>query len=142
LVIGCGNELRGDDAAGLRVAESVERLCLPGVRVLTCYQLTPELAEAVADARATVFVDASVRGQPGAVETGPVALASSAAPMDHTMSPGALLALSEAVFGRRSIAFLVSISVAECGMGLGLTPEAELGVASATKSLVQLLSML
>ena len=58
LVIGYGNELRGDDGIGPRVAEAIAAAHHPGVRVVSCFQLVPELAADLAKARLAVFVDA------------------------------------------------------------------------------------
>jgi hydrogenase maturation protease len=60
LVIGHGNELRGDDGAGPSVARAVASWHLPGVRTLAVHQLTPELAEDLAQTKRVVFVDAAV----------------------------------------------------------------------------------
>ena len=58
LVIGYGNELRGDDAAGPCVARGVADWGRPEVDGLAVHQLTPELAPALAGAEVVVFVDA------------------------------------------------------------------------------------
>ena len=60
LVIGYGNELRGDDGAGPSVGRAVASWHLPGVRTLAVHQLTPELAEDLAQTKRVVFVDAAV----------------------------------------------------------------------------------
>ncbi len=44
LVLGYGNELRGDDGLGPLVARTVADANIPGVRVLTARQLLPEFA--------------------------------------------------------------------------------------------------
>jgi len=58
LIIGYGNTLRGDDGAGVQVAEIVSEWELPNVRSLPVHQLTPELAEAIAGAKLAIFIDA------------------------------------------------------------------------------------
>jgi Ni,Fe-hydrogenase maturation factor len=58
LVIGYGNDLRGDDGAGPRVAELVRGWRLPGLTAIAVRQLTPELAEPLASAEFALFVDA------------------------------------------------------------------------------------
>lgn len=62
LVIGYGNTLRGDDGAGPAAAERVRAWALPHVTVITCHQLTPELADACRRADFVVFVDALTPG--------------------------------------------------------------------------------
>lgn len=58
LVIGYGNTLRSDDGAGQIVAEEVEKRGWEGVGTISVHQLTPELAEEIAQARGVIFVDA------------------------------------------------------------------------------------
>jgi Ni,Fe-hydrogenase maturation factor len=58
LVIGCGNDLRGDDALGPLAATAVAAWDMPGVQALAVHQLMPELAEALAEADLAIFVDA------------------------------------------------------------------------------------
>ena len=65
LVVGYGNELRCDDGVGPKVAAALQEMKLPGVRTITCHQLTPELAEPVSQARRVVFVDAAVDAAAG-----------------------------------------------------------------------------
>src|SRR5690349_11507086 len=59
LVIGYGNDLRGDDAVGQRVAMAVARWRRPGVMAIAAHQLTPELATWLVRAKFAIFVDAS-----------------------------------------------------------------------------------
>lgn len=78
LVVGYGNELRGDDGAGRAVADRIDELGLQGVTVRSIIQLVPELAVDLAAADRAVFVDADVavsslvfrRIEPGDAEPG------------------------------------------------------------------------
>ena len=58
LVIGYGNELRGDDGVGPAAARAVAGWNRPGIVALDVHQLTPELADDVGQAGYVVFVDA------------------------------------------------------------------------------------
>ena len=58
VVIGYGNELRGDDAIGPAVAEQVAAWGRPDIRAIATRQLLPELAEDLARASLAIFVDA------------------------------------------------------------------------------------
>ena len=113
LVIGYGNELRGDDAVGPIIARKVEALCLPGVRVITSQQLAPELADDIAQANRVVFVDAAVdvaevtfREVTAGPDTNIVA---------HCNSPSVMLALAQAIFGGSPRAWAVTIPVQSLG---------------------------
>lgn len=57
LVIGLGNPLRGDDGVGAWLAERARRL-RPTPQVRTVQQLTPELADALAQTGRVLFIDA------------------------------------------------------------------------------------
>lgn len=142
LLIGYGNEIRGDDAVGPLIAQRLDMLRLPGVRIVSTQQLTPELAEVIAGAAAVVFVDASLSGEPGTVEISSPIPAVSPSQLDHAVSPGTLLALSESLYGHRPIASLVKVFVADCGLRCGLTAEAERAAASALESLKEYLPRL
>jgi hydrogenase maturation protease len=58
LVIGYGNTLRRDDAAGVYAAELIEQR-YPDVMCLTVQQLTADMAVTLAHYRTVVFIDAS-----------------------------------------------------------------------------------
>jgi hydrogenase maturation protease len=131
LVIGYGNELRGDDAAGPRVVQALEKAGLPDVRTLVAHQLTPELSELISQARAAIFVDAS--RSPAARKVAARRLDRSLA-VDmpaHGSNPRAVLALALAIFGRCPPAWLVTIPGSNFDFGAALSPAAERGVAAA-----------
>ena len=113
LVIGYGNTLRGDDAVGPILAERLRgELRAESILVLTCHQLTPELAADVAACDRVVFLDASVDIPAGEIQSRPLTSAAAAAgtaPLIHTLGPEPLLALTRLVYGRQPQAFLVSV---------------------------------
>jgi len=126
LVIGYGNPLRGDDGVGCLVAEEVAKHLFDPeskVKVVACHQLNPELAEAVAETRAVIFVDASVELTPGEVKVSTVAPDRfSPAAITHQMKPSALLATASELFGQAPPAKTVAIGAASFEMGMQLTP--------------------
>ncbi len=126
LVIGYGNTLRRDDGVGPKVAEAVAELALPGVRTLACPLLAPELAEAVSQARAVIFVDAAVDA-PREVQKRALAPAGSSQVMAHAASPATLLALARDVFGHAPEAWLITIPVEDLGIGDEFSPLAQRG---------------
>ena len=132
LVIGYGNTLRGDDGVGPKVAEAVAALDLPGVRVLACPLLTPELAEPISHARVVMFVDAAVDA-PREVQRRKLAPAESSQVMAHAASPATLLALARDVFGHAPEAWWLTIPVAELGIGEELSPLAKRGFEQAVE---------
>jgi Ni,Fe-hydrogenase maturation factor len=58
LIIGYGNELRGDAAVGPKVAEIVSKWQLPSVKTIATQRLTPDLVNDIAIADYVIFVDA------------------------------------------------------------------------------------
>src|SRR5437879_921160 len=90
LVVGYGNSLRRDDAVGLHVADAVWQLGLPGVRVISVQQLTPELAVALAEAPRAIFVDASADRTNASVEASPLHPCAAESISGHISNPGAL----------------------------------------------------
>jgi hydrogenase maturation protease len=128
LVIGYGNELRGDDGVGPRVARAVAGWHRPGVRALAVQQLTPELADELADVERVVFVDAAADAE-GVVCWRHVHPAGEPARLGHTGDPGWLLGLVDALNGRSPRAWMATIPARELGYGEYLSPAAERGVA-------------
>lgn len=139
LVIGYGNELRGDDAVGPRVARTIATSNLPDLTTRAVAQLTPELAEPIARADRVVFVDAAVGGPAGAVEVLPVQAVDLRTPLGHLTRPPSLLALAQAVFGRSPPAWIVRVFGTEFGFHQGLSPDAEKGAIAAVEAVVLIL---
>ena len=132
LVIGYGNELRRDDGVGPRAARAVAAWQLPGVEGVAAHQLMPELAERIGEAERVVFVDA---GQDDVVLTRPIGPGQAARVPGHTGEPRELLALAEALYGRRPEAWLITLPAPELGFGEGLSAAAEHGLAEALRQI-------
>jgi hydrogenase maturation protease len=137
LVIGYGNPLRGDDGVGCVVAEEVaRRMCAPDsrVQVVACHQLNPELAEAIAETRAVIFVDACVDLKPGEVKLR-VVTADQFSPggFTHHLKPSALLAAAAELFGQAPPAKCVVIGAASFDIGMELTPQVRAAISPAMK---------
>lgn len=123
LVIGYGNTLRGDDGIGVRVAEAVEALNLPGVRTFTCHQLNPEHAEPISRADRVVFVDAAVDA-PREVRLRELVPGETTQLMAHAADPRTMLALARDVFGHAPRAWCLTIPAVELGFGESLSAAA------------------
>jgi hydrogenase maturation protease len=109
LVIGCGNLLRCDDAAGRMVAERLAAGPHP-LHAVSVHQLTPELAVDVAAVHALIIVDASMKDPPGAVRWRRLRPAQSdTVARSHLLSPALLLTLAGKLFGRCPRSWIVSI---------------------------------
>lgn len=126
LIIGYGNELRRDDGVGPRLAARVAAWERPGVRCLSVHQLTPELADLLAEAREVIFVDASANGPGLRIQS---LVPDAACCLDpHHSSPAALLSLCQVLYGQAPSAWLLTIAAPDLGHGEGLSSAAEIGL--------------
>jgi hydrogenase maturation protease len=111
LVIGYGNPLRGDDAAGPFVAEQLQRsVTRSDVTVLACHQLTPELSQPISEVDLVIFVDAL----PGADDDAPTRRVIDADDAyerwsTHRAEPAALVQMAGTLYGHRPRAMLFGI---------------------------------
>jgi hydrogenase maturation protease len=91
LVLAVGNPSRGDDALGPLLAARLEAAALPGVEVITEYQLQVENALDLEQRERVIFVDAGV-GTDGPFELREAMPESDFLHTSHALSPGAVLA--------------------------------------------------
>jgi Ni,Fe-hydrogenase maturation factor len=94
------------------------------VAVILRHQLTPELAEGVQRAQRVLFVDASAQDPPGKLRCrrlGPRGCEASA--FSHHLTPAALLALTQTLFGRCPEAFSLSVGGADFSSSEALSPQ-------------------
>jgi len=124
LIIGYGNPLRTDDGFGWHASRLIAgELAGLDVEVITCHQLTPELAEPLSQSSRAVFIDAEAEGEPGEIhqrDVQPEASTSSA--FTHTCSPGGLLASAARLYGRWPEAAMISVSAQSFEFGDSLSP--------------------
>jgi hydrogenase maturation protease len=143
LVIAYGNPLRQDDALGWYVAERLIADGVAGVDVVTCHQLTPELAEPISQAASVMFVDAGMGELPGQVQCRPVSAAiDGAASFTHDLSPATLLALALELFGSQPPGWLITVTGDAFGHGTGLSPSVEGAVGRAVRCIQDLVTTL
>ena len=100
LVIGYGNPLRGDDAAGYAAAELLRgRLSHSEVEIVSEQQLLPEMMQAISQASRVIFIDASVSGRAGKFHRIPLRPAPVCGRFTHHSTPESLLAGAQALYG-------------------------------------------
>lgn len=140
LVIGIGNPLRGDDGVGALLAEqaAVFTAADPAgpVAVRSVQQLTPELAQELAQLDAVLFIDAwlaPVGAVPQLQQLRSVAEPTGTSAGSHQLEPAALLAISQTLYGRAPAAhgLLVPGHVFEHGTALSADVQAALPQARA-----------
>lgn len=142
LVIGWGNELLGDDAAGRRVAQALEADAPPGVEVIDIHQLTPELALRVAETHRVIFVDACPAVQDGAIRVEPIYAGegNDQPGVGHTGRPQDLLAMAATLYGAQPEAWLIAVPACSFEAGEPLSESAEAGVRDAVEAARRLLA--
>jgi hydrogenase maturation protease len=112
LVIGYGNTLRGDDAAGIRAAELIAKRH-PEIECVCMHQLMPELAEQIAESDIVFFLDADVLAAQPIVRLVEPGLETDQ-PRTHFISPESLLRLSQQLYQRIPLkAYIVGIPASQ-----------------------------
>jgi hydrogenase maturation protease len=140
VVIGYGNPLRGDDGVGQRAAVAVAAWGLPNVRALAVHQLTPELADTLANAQQVIFVDAGLEAADGTLRVSRIEPTRWPTSLGHVSDPGQLLALTEALYGGCPSAWSVIVPASSCAVGAPLTSLAEQGLAEALRQIAVLVN--
>lgn len=110
LVIGYGSTRHGDDGLGRLAAECLMEADLPpGVRVVACHRLVPDLAGTIAAADFVLFLDAREGEPPGVLDCAIVRPAAAEHGAVEPMRPPALLAAAEANAGTAPPAMLLTV---------------------------------
>ena len=98
LVLAVGNPSRGDDAIGPELAARLEAAGLPGVEVITEFQLQVENALDLVGRERVIFVDAGT-GTPAPYDLRRVTSTAAFLHTSHALSPEAVLATYARVTG-------------------------------------------
>ena len=126
LVIGYGNTLRADDGAGPAVIEKLTsilpRRLAQKVQLISCGQLTPELAVDIAPCQRIIFIDASMALPAGSISINPVQEECGAVRMGHYSTPGTVLAMARSAFGAHPHAWVAAIGCQRVEISDKLTP--------------------
>jgi hydrogenase maturation protease len=142
VVIGVGNALRGDDAAGLAVAENVRAHAPDRVAVRVCEGEPSRLIDAFGDADVVFVVDAVSTGAPvGTLHR----FDASHAPVPsrelrsstHALGIGETLELARALGRLPQRAVVFGLEGSEFGAGEGMTPAVEEGVVRASATVLE-----
>jgi len=143
LILACGNSLRGDDAAALRVARELRSgLCEPETEIHSSTQWTPELAESISAADVVIFVDASAVVPPGVVQSRAVSpIPDAPGSLSHQTGPAGLLALAKRLYGMiPSRAFLITIGAKSFELSEELSEPVRLAIPEVIERIKAILS--
>ncbi len=109
------------------------------MEVMTCHQLTPELAEDIAGASLVVMVDAADDGSPpGSVERRVVRAGTSPAG-SHDFGPAAVVALAQELYQVVPPVVLVTVAVGGSDLGEALSPAVEAAVPVAVAAVLDVI---
>lgn len=125
LIIGIGNESRGDDGLGWAFLKALEKGKYPEWQFVVRYQLNVEDAELIKEAETVVFVDS----YNGKLEKGYL-LEECHARVDfdyttHALNPCAVLALCNNLYQQKPLTFIMKIQGFDWGLGKGLSERAQ-----------------
>jgi hydrogenase maturation protease len=136
LVIGIGNPSRGDDAIGLLTIERLQALALPGVDLLTDFQLQIEYALDLVGRREVVFVDAAASGAEP-YSFAPVEPAADASATTHALSAAAVVdAFLRVADAPPPAAYVLAVRGYAFELGAPLSAAAERNLEAALRMLV------
>jgi hydrogenase maturation protease len=128
LILGYGSTLRGDDAVGLHAARELKHQFRddPEVEVISCHQLTVELADDISGSDLVIFLDASCEGEAGSVRCEPISLESGTGGFTHQLDPASLVAAAEQLYGEAPQAYRVTLTGWSFELGSKLSSGAQL----------------
>ncbi len=132
--------MRADDGFAWKAAEALEPANPETCRLLILYQLSPELAEEISEARGAIFLDARRGENPGELfceKIDPDRVSSS---FTHTLTPAMLLAYAKGLYGKYPESYLVSVTGAEWGFSTELTEPVAQAVPRAVQQVRALLA--
>lgn len=142
LIIGYGNELRGDDAIGPKVAEIVASWHLQPVKTIITQQLAPELVNDIAASDYVIFVDAcSDQCHARTVQLDPIVVGShlprTLPNNSHNCHPLALLNLAKQLYGQAPQAWFLQVPSESFELGKGISSTAQRGCDQAVRIIEQ-----
>ncbi len=142
LIVGYGNQLRGDDGVGPQVAMTVSDWQVPLVKALSVHQLLPELAVEMAATDYVIFVDAGGKSSASAIRLEPLVTtpAGTTPDLNHVCDPAALVALTQRLYDHHPQAWLLKIPTEHCDLGRAFSKTAKQGVDSALRTIEQFLT--
>lgn len=108
VIIGYGNELRGEDAFGIDVIKELQKLSLKDTKLISAHQLTPETVLELLEAKEIVFIDTCYD------EKNRYALACSlieqnSLNLTHHISPKTIVYMLNALYGKKPKFFIYSM---------------------------------
>jgi hydrogenase maturation protease len=140
LIVGYGNPLRSDDGFGWQASQGLAgALVGREVEVITCHQLTPELADPLSQCALAIFLDADARGTPGQIHCRRIKPAPpSPEAFTHNCTPAQLLASAGTLYGSQPDGISITVSAESFDLGDQLSPSVSAALPKVTARVCRL----
>lgn len=137
LLVGIGNSGRGDDGLGWEFVERINALGLDSLDYEYRYQLQIEDALLISEYDIVIFIDASNEKLSGGFQMSRCISGSHSFISTHAQAPGAILYLSNKLYGKFPKAYVLAISGKEWELETKLSKEAQKNLDSAVSFFIQ-----
>lgn len=138
LLIGIGNNCRGDDGLGWKFIELVESMGLEFIDCEFRYQLQVEDAALISEYDVVYFIDASYEKLSKGFELRPCIASDEEQVSTHAQSPGAILKLTNNLYNKFPEAWILAIAGEEWGLQTSLSKTAEKNLVDAASFFAEL----
>ena len=138
LAIGYGSPLRSDDGAGMRAAELLQSMNIPGLKVISSHQLLPEHAELISRANLAFFLDAGVNVDQDGISAYLLTPAFQQEGVGHIGDPRELLALAQGLYGSIPEAWMIILPARNFEFGETISAITEQGIKDGTEYVAKL----
>jgi hydrogenase maturation protease len=138
LLIGIGNNCRGDDGLGWKFVELVESMGLDFINHEYRYQLQVEDAALISEYDVVYFVDASYEKMDTGFELRPCIASDEEQVSSHAQSPGAILKLANNLYKKFPEAYVLAIGGESWELQTSLSEVAERNLVEATSFFAEL----
>jgi len=132
LLVGIGNNCRGDDGLGWKFIDLVESMGLDFINCECRYQLQVEDAALISEYDVVYFVDATYENLPDGFELRPCIAFNEESFSTHAQSPGAIVKLANDLYKASPKAFILAICGVEWELQTSLSESAQKNLIEAT----------
>lgn len=140
MIVGYGNQIRGDDAAGLVLAERIAARDERRIHSIAMPQLYPELAHQIAEYDSVIFVDASLEpGDENDVTIRELGKSLTPVLLGHAYSPDEIIGLAKRLYGGHPRSWILTIPGNEFGWKEGLSTATEKALGKAEQIVFRML---
>lgn len=134
LLVGVGNPLRGDDAAGIEAAAKMAAYNIPQLEVITLQQLDVALIDKMRNYDQVIITDASVTVNTVTLDA--VSTLNSGTMHSHHADAALLYQLMQQLYGKTPIMMLCQIPAVDFTIGNSLSKTAVAGVDEAVRKML------